>query len=83
MRLAWQLTNACKFTSRGKITVSARPAEEYVEVSIADQGVGISKDALSRIFEPFEQAEESVRAACARRNLLTIAPNSGCECDFP
>jgi len=53
--MCWQLTNACKFTARGSITVEGRLDDEYVEISIADQGVGISEAALGRIFEPFEQ----------------------------
>lgn len=55
------VTNACKFTAKGRITVSSNigPNEQGVEISVTDTGVGIAKDALERIFEPFEQEDNS------------------------
>ena len=47
------LTNAVKFTGRGgEISVQAHPANgDYVEVEIADSGVGIPEHLRDRIFE--------------------------------
>lgn len=46
--------NATKYTSEGgKITVTCQHDEYYINVSIADTGVGIVPDKLSLIFEPF------------------------------
>lgn len=61
------LGNAVKFTPTGGITVAARAATKRseaaggtcVEVAVTDTGVGIPKAALSGIFEPFRQADES------------------------
>ncbi|MEQ8807898.1 MAG: ATP-binding protein [Imperialibacter sp.] len=56
------VSNAVKFTSRGKITVSVRmlASEEEgrvnIEFSISDTGIGISDDKLDRIFDNFQQA---------------------------
>ena len=36
----------------GLITVATRPAGEFIEISIVDNGPGIPEDILSRIFEP-------------------------------
>lgn len=54
--------NAVKFTDRGSIQVCASPVGggDEVEVVIRDTGVGISKEFLPFIFEPFRQAEESL-----------------------
>ena len=56
--------NAIKFTMRGGVTVRAVTAEEsacdvLVAIDVIDTGIGISPDAVQRIFEPFEQADSS------------------------
>eukprot|EP00931_Biecheleriopsis_adriatica_P040770 TRINITY_DN2335_c0_g1_i1.p1 TRINITY_DN2335_c0_g1~~TRINITY_DN2335_c0_g1_i1.p1 ORF type:complete len:888 (+),score=223.89 TRINITY_DN2335_c0_g1_i1:76-2664(+) len=55
------ITNACKFTKKGSVTISSKvdSAKTWVEISIGDTGCGIGKDALERIFEPFEQEDGS------------------------
>jgi signal transduction histidine kinase len=52
------LANAVKFTpDGGRVHLEAELAGGFVQVSIEDTGIGIKKDDLQRIFEPFEQAE--------------------------
>ena len=58
------ISNAVKFTSRGKITLSIRLREELddhflVDFAVADTGIGISQDKLEIIFESFSQADSS------------------------
>ena len=55
------LSNAAKFTSEGQITVSARHQEEMLEFAVSDTGIGISQEALQRIFEEFQQAESTTQ----------------------
>lgn len=54
--------NAVKFTDRGRIqvVVSALGGGDEVEMVVEDTGIGIPKDFLPFIFEPFRQAEESI-----------------------
>lgn len=55
------VSNAVKFTKKGKITVSAnllKEDEEKVTIAfmVTDTGIGIGKDKMSGIFENFQQA---------------------------
>ena len=48
------ITNAITYTSgKGKITVSARPENLYLCISVSDTGMGIEKEDLDRIFDRF------------------------------
>jgi len=52
------LTNAVKFTEPGgTITLSSELSGKCIEIRVADTGPGISPEKLSRIFDPFVQAE--------------------------
>ena len=50
--------NAVKFTPRGgSILVSAKQADEVVEFSVQDTGVGIAEENIGRIFERFYKTD--------------------------
>ena len=58
------LGNAAKFTSKGSIFVSVDMLQFHgttgvVRISVRDTGIGISSDALEKIFKPFSQADSS------------------------
>ena len=62
------LGNAVKFTDSGEVRLSVRPVPALgaggLEIEVADTGCGIGGEALSRLFEPFMQAD----AGTARRH---------------
>ncbi len=52
------LSNAVKFTPEGgRIIVRGRAAGGFVRILIADTGIGIPKEALTKLGRPFEQVE--------------------------
>jgi signal transduction histidine kinase len=54
------LTNAIKYTpDGGAITVGGRVLPGFIEVTVADTGIGISPEELAVIFEKFEQAGDA------------------------
>ncbi len=53
------LSNACKFTSKGQITLSGRRIGNSVEFRVRDTGIGMTPEQLSRLFQPFQQADVS------------------------
>ncbi len=55
------LSNAVKFTpDGGAVTLRGRLRGGMVTVAIADNGIGISKDALRKLGRPFEQVESQL-----------------------
>jgi PAS domain S-box-containing protein len=55
------VTNALKFTREGSVTVSVGADRDGVEFAVADTGMGIPEDAQELVFEPFRQADDTVR----------------------
>ncbi|MGI8907656.1 MAG: hybrid sensor histidine kinase/response regulator [Candidatus Sumerlaeaceae bacterium] len=57
------LSNACKFTENGTITLSVNRTKEngtqWVNISVLDTGIGIATDQLSKLFKEFSQADAS------------------------
>jgi signal transduction histidine kinase len=55
------VANAIKFTEHGSVHICAiQQDEHFVRIEVHDTGIGIPHDAMSRIWQPFEQADHSV-----------------------
>lgn len=52
------ISNALKFTSEGSIHVSSTLVEDFVEVSIADTGLGIDDEEKQKLFNKYMQLHE-------------------------
>ena len=54
------INNAIKFTpSGGSIVIHSRLTAEHVVISVADNGIGIKPELLSKVFDEFFQAEKT------------------------
>jgi len=53
------LSNALKFTSKGKISLIAKDENKNLRIIVKDEGVGIAEDKLEYIFDRFKQADGS------------------------
>ncbi len=54
------LSNACKFTKEGNVKLQARRAadgREWIELAVADSGIGMTPDQQAKLFEEFTQAD--------------------------
>lgn len=72
------VSNAVKFTHRGSVSIRAAVdpagAEPRMLFEVADTGVGIHPENLDRIFQPFDQADNSVTRQYGGTGLgLTIS----------
>lgn len=58
------ISNACKFTSDGVITITTSMGQDatgsYIAWSVADTGIGIPEEHLARLFKSFSQVDSSV-----------------------
>ena len=57
------LSNACKFTQNGKVTLRVTRVDlegtAAIAFAVEDTGIGMTEEQLARIFLPFEQADAS------------------------
>jgi adenylate cyclase len=55
------LSNACKFTKDGEISLRATATQhderQFIEFSVTDTGIGMTPDQMTRLFEDFSQAD--------------------------
>ena len=56
------LSNACKFTKQGKVALRARrvvDGRDWIELAVADSGIGMTAEQQAKLFEEFTQADSS------------------------
>ena len=56
------LSNACKFTKQGEVRLQARRVangRDWIELAVADTGIGMTAEQKAKLFEEFTQADVS------------------------
>ena len=54
------LSNACKFTKEGEVRLRASRVangREWIELAVADTGIGMTPEQQAKLFEEFSQAD--------------------------
>jgi K+-sensing histidine kinase KdpD len=58
------MSNANKFTEKGTVTIAARQGQEngreWITLSVADTGIGMTAEQQAKLFEEFSQADASI-----------------------
>ncbi|MBI2394573.1 MAG: response regulator [Deltaproteobacteria bacterium] len=75
------LSNACKFTERGAVTLLVEDdiATDGVVFSVTDTGIGMTPEQLSRLFQPFVQADASTTRRFGGTGLGLAISKQLCE----
>jgi len=69
--------------SGGRITIATRQAENgWAEISVTDEGVGISEDVQSRVFQPFFSTKGDHGSGLGLSVCQTVASRHGAELDL-
>ncbi|MDQ1592877.1 MAG: hypothetical protein QOG71_3504 [Pyrinomonadaceae bacterium] len=77
------LSNACKFTKAGTVAleVARREADgrEWINFSVRDSGIGITKEQMNKLFQPFSQADASTTREFGGTGLGLVITKKFCE----
>ena len=82
------LSNASKFTEEGDITLTierqAKPGPsgklaEWISFSVKDSGIGMTPEQLARLFQPFQQADNSTTRKYGGTGLGLVLTRLLCE----
>ena len=66
------LSNAAKFTTNGRVTLSASMEKRVLTISIADTGAGIGADRINGLFDTFVHAEDETASKYANEVRLGL-----------
>jgi signal transduction histidine kinase/CheY-like chemotaxis protein len=55
------LSNAGRFTDQGGVEITCQPTQNTITIGVRDTGPGIAENDQKKIFEPFQQVDNSIR----------------------
>lgn len=69
------VSNACKFTERGEITIAAATSREQLTIFIRDTGPGIPPAQQPLVFQPFQQTSSGLQQGSGTGLGMSISKN--------
>jgi signal transduction histidine kinase/DNA-binding response OmpR family regulator len=74
------LSNACKFTDNGTITLKVeRQAANWISFSVSDTGIGMTPEQQSKLFQAFTQADVSTTRKYGGTGLGLVITQQFCK----
>ena len=77
------LSNACKFTKDGTVTVEVRrgvlDGVDWLTFRVSDTGIGMTPEQLARLFQPFSQAEATTSKKYGGTGLGLVLSRRFCQ----
>jgi len=77
------LSNACKFTNEGVITLAAerllQKGSGWIRIAVHDSGIGMTPVQMAKLFEAFTQADPSISAKYGGTGLGLALSRSFCQ----
>jgi signal transduction histidine kinase len=77
------LSNANKFTEKGTVTITARQKQEngrdWVTLSVADTGIGMTPEQMDKLFQEFSQASSKTASKYGGTGLGLVISRRFCQ----
>ena len=76
------LSNACKFTERGQVTVKAmrdQGNDAFIHFTVTDTGIGMTPEQIAKLFQAFTQADASTTRKYGGTGLGLAISKRFCE----
>jgi signal transduction histidine kinase len=77
------MSNANKFTEKGTVTIAARQGQEngrdWITLSVADTGIGMTPEQMGRLFQEFSQASSTTASKYGGTGLGLVISRRFCQ----
>jgi len=77
------LSNANKFTEKGTVTIAARQGQEngrdWITLSVADSGIGVTPEQMGKLFQEFSQASSKTASKYGGTGLGLVISRKFCQ----
>ena len=77
------MSNANKFTEKGTVTIAARQTQEngrdWVTLSVADTGIGMTSEQMGKLFQEFSQASSKTASKYGGTGLGLVISQRFCQ----
>ena len=73
------MSNANKFTENGTVTIAAHQGHDWVMLSVADTGIGMTQEQMGKLFQEFSQASLTTASKYGGTGLGLVISRRFCQ----